>query len=146
MRWLVAISLAAMIGSHFVDSRAAVADCPKPIDLHDGWTVAAPEQEALDPALICGIGPRLEALEEAKAHGVVIARHGRLVYEHYFTGDDQRQSMSLGTVSFDAEAKHDMRSISKSVTSLLVGIAFDRGLLTDLDASAFSFFPEYEVL
>jgi len=32
------------------------------------------------------------------------------------------------------------------VTSLLVGIAFDRGLLTDLDASAFSFFPEYEAL
>jgi CubicO group peptidase (beta-lactamase class C family) len=39
-----------------------------------------------------------------------------------------------------------MRSVSKSVTSLLVGIAFDRGLLTDLDASVFSFFPEYEAL
>jgi CubicO group peptidase (beta-lactamase class C family) len=146
MRWLTAISLAAMIGSHFAASGAAMADCPTPTDLHDGWSVAAPEQEALDPALICGIGPRLEALEEAKAHAVVIARHGRLVYEHYFTGDDQRQSMSLGTVSFDAETKHDMRSVSKSVTSLLVGIAFDRGLLTDLDASVFSFFPEYETL
>jgi len=111
-----------------------------------GWTVAAPNQESLDPALICGIGPRLEALNEANAHAVVIARHGRLVYERYFAGNDQRQSMSLGVVSFDAATKHDMRSISKSVTSLLVGIAFDRGLLTDLDASAFSFFPEYEAL
>ena len=66
MRWMVAISLVAMIGSHFADSGAARADCSKPTDLHDGWTVAAPEQEALDPALICGIGPRLEALKEAK--------------------------------------------------------------------------------
>ena len=120
---------------------AIAADCPKPTDFHDGWTVAAPEQEGLDPALICGIGPRLEALKEANAHGVVIARHGRLVYERYFAGRDWRLSMPLGDVSFDAATKHDVRSISKSVTSLLVGIAFDRGLLTDLDAPILSFFP-----
>ncbi len=125
---------------------AMAADCPKPTDFHDGWTVAAPEQEGLDPALICGIGPRLEALKEANAHGIVIARHGRLVYERYFAGNDWRLSMPLGDVNFEAATKHDVRSISKSVTSLLVGIAFDRGLLTDLDARAFSFFPEYEAL
>jgi CubicO group peptidase (beta-lactamase class C family) len=131
----VLIAVAAMAG-----------DCPKPTDFHDGWTVAAPDQEGLDPALICGIGPRLEAFKEANAHGVVIARHGRLVYERYFAGKDQRQSTSLGVVSFDTATKHDMRSISKSVTSLLIGIAFDRGLLTDLDAPVFSFFPEYDDL
>jgi CubicO group peptidase (beta-lactamase class C family) len=122
---------------------ATAADCPKPTDLGDGWTVTAPEQEGLDPALICGIGPRLEALKEAQAHGIVIARHGRLTYEHYFAGKDQRLGMSLGDMSFDAGTKHDIRSISKSVTSLLVGMALDRGLLTDLDAPVFSFFPEY---
>jgi CubicO group peptidase (beta-lactamase class C family) len=122
---------------------AMAADCPQPTDLGDGWTVTAPEQEGLDPALICGIGPRLEALKEAQAHGIVIARHGRLIYEHYFAGKDQRLGMSLGDVSFDAGTKHDIRSISKSVTSLLVGMALDRGLLTDLDAPVFSFFPEY---
>src|SRR2546421_1724186 len=60
------------------------ADCGAPADLHDGWETAAPQQVGLDSALICGIGPRLEALEEAKAHGVVLARHGALVYEHLF--------------------------------------------------------------
>jgi hypothetical protein len=65
---------------------AMAADCPKPTDLGDGWTVAAPEQEGLDSALICGIGLRLEALKEAQAHGIAIARHGRLIYEHYFGG------------------------------------------------------------
>jgi len=125
---------------------AMAAECGTPTDLHDGWAVAAPDQEGLDPALIRGIGPRLEVLTEAKAHGVVIARHGRLVYERYFAGNDWRLSTPLGDVNFDAATKHDMRSISKSVTSLLVGIAFDRGLLTDLDAPVFSFFPEYEAL
>jgi CubicO group peptidase (beta-lactamase class C family) len=125
---------------------AAAANCPKPTDLGEGWAVAAPEQEGLDPAVICGIGPRLEALKEAEAHGVVIARHGRLIYEHYFTGKDQRLGTSIGDVNFGAGTMHDVRSISRSVTSLLVGIALDRGLLADLDAPVFSFFPEYDDL
>lgn len=106
---------------------AMAADCGTPTDLHDGWAVAAPQQEGLDSALICAIGPRLEALEEAKAHAVVIIRHGRLIYEHYFAGIDWQLYRSLGHVNFEAATKHDVRSISKSVTSLLVGIAFDRG-------------------
>jgi len=120
---------------------AMAADCQKPTDFHDGWTVAAPEQEGLDPALICGIGPRLEALKEANAHGVVITRHGRLVYEHYLAGDDERLGMSLSEVNFNAGTKHDIRSISKSVTSLLVGIALDRGLLTDLECAGLLVLP-----
>jgi CubicO group peptidase (beta-lactamase class C family) len=127
-------------------STSKAADCGSPTDLRDGWTVAAPANEGLDPALICGIGPRLEALKEANAHGVVIIRHGRLIYERYFAGRDWRFTTPLGDVSFDAGTKHDIRSISKSVTSLLVGIALDRGLLTDLDTPVFSFFPEYEDL
>jgi CubicO group peptidase (beta-lactamase class C family) len=127
-------------------SPSKAVDCGSPTDLRDGWTVAAPANEGLDPALICGIGPRLEALKEANTHGVVIIRHGRLIYERYFTGRDWRLTTPLGDVSFDAGTKHDIRSISKSVTSLLVGIALDRGLLTDLDAQVFSFFPEYDDL
>ena len=145
MRWLGTLTLAVVLAL-VIAVAAAAADCPKPTDLGDGWTVAAPEQEGLDPALICGIGPRLEALKEAEAHGVVIARHGRLIYEHYFAGKDQRLGTPIGDVNFDAGTMHDVRSISKSVTSLLVGIAPDRGLLADLDAPVFSFFPEYDDL
>jgi CubicO group peptidase (beta-lactamase class C family) len=123
-----------------------VTDCGSPTDLNDGWTVAAPEKEGLDPSLLCGIGWRLEGWTEANPHGVVVARHGALVYEHYFTGQDWRLSMSLGDVSFDSGTKHDMRPISKSVVSLLVGIALDRGWLTNLDTPIFSFFPDYEEL
>src|SRR5438309_631678 len=85
-----------------VAAGVAAADCPNPTDLHDGWTQAAPQQVGLDPALICGIGPRLEATEGAKAHGVVIARRGALVYEHYFAGQDWRLSFPLGEVNFNA--------------------------------------------
>jgi CubicO group peptidase (beta-lactamase class C family) len=142
MRRIVRLMLAPVLAPLIVVA-AMAADCPKPTDLSDGWTVAAPEQEGLDPALICGLGPRLEALKEAQAHGIVIARHGRLIYEHYFAGKDQRLDGRSVDVNFDAGTKHAIFSISKSVTSLLVGIALDRGLLTDLDAPVFSFLPEY---
>jgi CubicO group peptidase (beta-lactamase class C family) len=105
-----------------------------------------PRQQGLDPYLICGITASLEGWEEANPHSVVIARHGTLVYEQYSVGTDTRLGKPLGIVVFDAATKHDMRSLSKSVTSLLVGIAFDHGWLTDLDASVFSFFPQYESL
>ena len=72
-------------------------------------------------ALICGIGPRLEGWTEANPHAVVVARHGVLVYEHYFTGKDSRWNTPLGIVAFDASKKHDLLSISKSVVSLLTG-------------------------
>jgi CubicO group peptidase (beta-lactamase class C family) len=49
--------------------------------------------------------------------GIVIVRDGRLVSEQYFNGD------SVGTL-------HDIRSATKSLTSLLMGIAFRRAWST----------------
>jgi CubicO group peptidase (beta-lactamase class C family) len=117
--------------------------CPAPADLHDGWKVAAPAQEGLDPELICAIGPRLEKLKEADPNGVVVIRHGVLVYEHYFTGWDWHLGSPPAYDLHDAGTLHDLHSISKSVVALLIGIAFDRGWLKYIDAPALSFFPDY---
>jgi hypothetical protein len=64
-------------------------DCGRPVAAADGWPVAAPADEGLDPELICTIGSTLERLENADPHAVVIIRHGTLVYEHYFSGGDE---------------------------------------------------------
>ena len=113
-----------------------------PADLTDGWHVATPESVGLDGDLLRQIGPHFTEWDDANAHAILIARHGKLVYEHYFTGPDTAWGRPLGTVTYDATKLHDLRSITKSVTSLLVGIAHDHGKLS-LDAPVFSFFPEH---
>ena len=118
-----------------------------PARIEDGWPVGSPVEHGLDPALIAAISPRFEEWTDANMHAILVVRHGVLVYEHYFTGEDRRWGIGpVGRVAYDAHMKHDLRSITKSVTSLLVGIARDQGYIQDLDASVFSFFPEHDDL
>jgi len=144
-----------VIFSAFLGAAAAVAEpsrsCGDLPDLGDGWEIAAPAQEGLDPESICTLGSRLAALKDADPHGIVVVRHGRLVYEAYFPGGDQRWPQqhwneALVDMPHDVRTKHDLQSITKSVTALLVGIALDRGDLKTLDAPVLLFFPAYDDL
>src|SRR5882757_2061030 len=115
--------------------------CGTPATLDDGWTIATPESVGLDSARLCAIAARLKETE-ANVHAVVIVRHGRLVFEQYFSGPDERWDVA-GQFDHDATTKHDMRSASKSVISLLVGIAIDRKLIATADEPVVRFYPEY---
>jgi CubicO group peptidase (beta-lactamase class C family) len=121
----------------------AHANCAAPPDLKDGWRVAAPAEAGLDSTLVCAIGARFEAWKEANVHAVLVVRKGTLVYERYFTGEDERLGQPLGAITFDAATRHDLRSISKSVTALVFGIAVDRGWIKEIDTPVFAYFPEY---
>jgi len=85
--------------------------------------VASPYAVGLDPATLCGIGWRLQAWTEANVHPVLVIRHGNLVYERYFTGSDEVQGNSIGTIAFDASTKHDQRSTTKCIVSLLLNVS-----------------------
>src|SRR5437762_12069495 len=142
MRWIGSAALCVALLTA-VARAGTSADCDAPAAMSDDWAVSTPAQQGLDPKLICAIGPSLAELKGADPHGVVVARRGVLVYEQYFEGDDMRGSTWIGIAPHDANTLHNMESITKSVIALLVGIAFDRGLLKNLDAPIFSFFPEY---
>jgi CubicO group peptidase (beta-lactamase class C family) len=128
-------------------ARAAPADgCGITLSRDDGWRVAAIEDEkVVDRTSLCEMGDRL-ASSGANIHAVLVARHGKLVYERYFKGSDQIPGIFYGkrveSVTFVADTLHNMKSVSKSVVSLTVGIALDRGLIRSVDEPIFSFFPE----
>jgi len=64
---------------------------------------------------------------------VLIAKNGKLIVEAYFDGWHGKRLQS-------------MRSATKSVASTLVGIAIDKGYVTDVNQSVFDFFSEYDDL
>ena len=138
MRLIAAVALC--VGLVAAVARAETpAECGAPAAMSDDWPVSPPAQQGLDPELICATGPGLAKQTEAAPNGVVVIRHGALVYEQYFAGKD----MYGYVVPYNANTLHDIASITKGVVALLIGIAFDRGWLSDLDAPIVSFFPEY---
>jgi CubicO group peptidase (beta-lactamase class C family) len=119
--------------------------CGSPASIGDGWSTATADSAGLDGARLCGIAARLAA-SNANVHAVIVVRRGTLVFEQYFPGYDQPWGMGEGRHDFDATTKHDMRSVSKSVVSLLVGIAIDRELIKSADEPVVKFFPDYSAL
>jgi CubicO group peptidase (beta-lactamase class C family) len=115
-------------------------------DANDGWLIAPPEAAGMNADVLSGLAPQFENWKEANLHTALMVRHGKIVYERYLTGEDRAGGTPLGRVAFHAGLVHDVRSISKSVISLLFGIARDRGLIKSLDEPAVSYFPEYASL
>jgi len=86
---------------------------------------------------------RIRAGEFPNVHSLIIERNGRRVGESYFAGPDERDGKAIGTVTFNANTLHDIRSISKSIVSLLFGIAVSDGAIKSLDTPVLDYFPEY---
>jgi len=102
-----------------------------PASLDDGWVVSTPEAEGLDATSIDGVYRDLFAQDVyPTAQGLLIVRHGRLVAEAYVR--DPR----------DRERLHHIQSATKSITSLLTGIARDQGLLESVHTPLYEILPQ----
>src|SRR5450631_399577 len=135
---LLAAALAALLALPLHAARAA---CAAPAALADGWERADPAASGFDAEALCA------ALHEAtkgdvNIHGIIVERHGHLVAEIYRRGRDRSMS-SLFTreVDFGPTDLHDMRSVSKSVVSLLVGIAIGEGRIAGITTPVLDFYP-----
>jgi len=90
---------------------------------------------------------RLAALIQAEKvsglHALLLSQRGKLVFEHYGQGPDERLGAPLGDVVFGPDVLHDLRSVSKSVVGLAYGIALADGKVPPPEAKLYAQFPEY---
>lgn len=96
-----------------------------PLARSDGWPVATLDEENIDRH---GIEAFIQMILEMpmdsanadEVHGILIARHRRLVLEEYFHG-------------FDRDRVHVTRSAAKSITATVIGAAVEAGLSVRLN-------------
>ena len=104
-----------------------------PAQIDGGWTTSTPESVGLDSQVLCGVVHWLDSLHGSNIHSVLVVRRGSLVFEHYRKGTDERWRDPIPDAVHGSETKHDLRSATKSVRELLVGLAVDRKPIPGLD-------------
>ena len=74
---------------------------------------------------------------------MLIVKDDKLVFEEYFP---RVQSEIAASKPSSGVAPAPQYSVTKSVTSILIGIAIDQHLISGVDAKISTFFPEYAEL
>jgi CubicO group peptidase (beta-lactamase class C family) len=93
------------------------------------WPASAPDSQGVNAQSILDLVARVGRNEYGAVSSLLLVRHGQLIVEEYF--------------GWSASRAHTVQSVTKSVTSLLAGMAVDRGRLSVADR-AIDFFPGYQ--
>jgi CubicO group peptidase (beta-lactamase class C family) len=94
-----------------------------------GWRTSTPEMQGMDSAKLM-IADEFIQNRLPDAFSLLVVKNGYLVFEKYYSwGSPEKYAV--------------VHSVTKSVTSALIGIALDKGYLNSVDQKLIEFFPEY---
>jgi CubicO group peptidase (beta-lactamase class C family) len=96
----------------------------------DGLEVCDPDEAGIDPTTLEAIVKDIARGDGGVIHSLLIIQDGCLLLEEYFHG-------------YGTDDLHAVASCTKSVTSLLVGLAIDQGFIPGTEASVLDYFPSY---
>lgn len=104
----------------------------EPVQQNDGWQISTPEAEGFDAAKLQKAYKLVFSEDEYHtAYSLLVIRNGKLVAEGY-TYDLE-----------DIDRLNNIKSATKSVTSLLTGIALEEGYLRAVTQSISELIPAY---
>jgi CubicO group peptidase (beta-lactamase class C family) len=120
-----------------------------------GWTTSTPEAEKVDAAVLDALHQDLASGKHGYVDGMLVIRNGRIVFEKSYSHDYRRLFEGKGEGGpynyYDPDWHpyyrkgrfHTMQSVSKSVTSTLIGIAKQNAAPLDLDAAVLPLFEGF---
>jgi CubicO group peptidase (beta-lactamase class C family) len=117
-----------------------------PVETDDGWETSSLNDAGIDPRKITELMQNILTRRFANVHGVLLVRNGKLVLEEYFNGyafNFSGPGFRGEPVAYGRDQLHVTASVTKSVTSALLGIAIDQGFISDVDERMAAFFPQY---
>lgn len=101
-----------------------------PAELGDGWKTASLADAGLDSEQLSAMMDHIQDGDFDNLHSLLIVKDGRLVFEEYFRGHNQS--------SID-----DVASVTKSITSIAIGIAIEQGFIKGPDQYLSDLLPSY---
>lgn len=107
------------------------------------WQATAPQDAGFAPDISAKIDFGVRSGLIPNLHSIIVARHGKIAVERYYKGGDESWGMPFGDVAHGPDTLHDVRSVTKSVVSLLYGMALEGGLVPLPDAPLLAQFPQY---
>ena len=119
---------------------------PAPEVRDDGWETASLDDAGIDAAPISEALQRIEDGAFPNVHCVLIVKDGKLVFEAYFPGytfNYVAEGFRGDYTQFGIDTLHNLASVTKSITSALIGIAVDQDLIQGVHQPVFTYFPEY---
>lgn len=128
----------------FAGSRRPARNLALPPVGDDGWVTAPAEEMGMSTRRLGELTRALRGDAFSGIDSVLVARCGRLVYEAFNDpGDATGQGSDYTRDEGVARLRlRNTRSATKTVTSMLIGIAIERGLLDGVSAPILPFFPE----
>jgi len=93
------------------------------------WRIQGPAALGMDTEKLSELDPMIKT-QYRDLNGIVVVHKGCIVFEKYYNGCDSNDT-------------HHVASVTKSITSALIGIAIDAGYIKSVDEKVLNFFPEY---
>jgi len=117
-----------------------------PAVFDDGLETATMESVGMDIKPINNMMNYLNSNSSHTIHNILIIKDNKLVFEEYFSGYKLAYSspdLNGEFMNYTRTTDHAMQSISKSITSVIFGIAVKNGYFPDLNKKIIDYFPEY---
>jgi len=95
------------------------------------WQTSTPEEQGIDSEQLAKVFDFVKE-NDINIHSLLLIRNGYLVMEAYFYPN------SKGIV-------HDVASVTKSITSILIGIAIDKGYIQSVHRPVLDFFADRKI-
>jgi len=102
-----------------------------PEKIADGWEISSLEEEGVNSEKIVALIKDILNEKYKNVHSVLLVANGKLILEEYF-------------YEFHREKPHQIRSATKSISSILTGIAIDQGLIKDATEKTYPSLKSYE--
>lgn len=97
-----------------------------------GLQVSTPENQNVDSGYLDRLADRISGNYYGRVKSLLITRNNFLIYEKYFRGESR-------------ESLHRIYSVTKSITSAMVGILIQRGLIPGPDKKLLDYFTAYNI-